>query len=128
MCVDRKNRRLKNVKYIHVSISTVDPSSMNLMDSLEQQLMKDADMSFLNPSFILMMTRLSSLLPGISSSAVLKSMKASLVSPSERAALARVTSAAAHEGLESSTLQPIRSQYCMSLANQRQEFRSRDEY
>ena len=117
--MDRTNKIKKILNIIHVSISTADPSSMNLMDSLEQQLMKDADMSFLKPSFILMMTRLSSLLPGISSSAVLKSMKASLVSPSERAAFARVTSAAAHEGLESSTLQPIRCQYCMSLANQR---------
>ena len=68
------------IKYIfHVSISTADPSSMNLMDSLEQELMKEADISLLSSSFILRITLRSALLPGISSSAVLKSTKASLV-------------------------------------------------
>ena len=52
---------------------------MNLMDSLEQ-FMNEEDISvFLKPSFILKITRLSSRLPGISSSARLKSMKASLM-------------------------------------------------
>ena len=76
----RIDKIFQNVKYIHVSIiSTADPSSMNLMDSLEQ-LMKEEDISvFLSPSFILRITLLSSRLPGISSSAMLKSMKASLI-------------------------------------------------
>ena len=77
-------RIVRNVKYVHDSIiSTADPSSMNLMDSLEQ-LMKEEDISvFLSPSFILRITLLSSRLPGISSSAMLKSMKASLILTNE---------------------------------------------
>ena len=75
-----------------VSMST-EQSSMNLKDSLEQKLMKEEDISLLNPSFILRMTLLSCALPGINSSAVLKSSKASRYNPSDLAAFALVQSA-----------------------------------
>ena len=70
------------------SIST-EQSSINLIESLEK-LMKDEDISFLNPSFIFKITLLSSLLLGIKSRAVLKSTKASLAIPNDLAAFALV--------------------------------------
>ena len=65
---------------------SAEESSMNLIESWEVKLMKEDDMSAVNPFFSFRITLLNSTLSGIISRAELKSRKASLNIPKDLAA------------------------------------------